>query len=221
MVTSDDFEDITRRTPGADVGRVEVLPLFHPDRLNEAAAGIVTLMVVPAFDSVRPLWPTPNRIFLKKVCDYLDERRLVTTEIYVRGPVYVPVYISVGIAVRAGYFRDKVIEAVTKRLNEYLSALPPGGPAEEGWPINKVLLKKDLEAVVTRVAGVEFVVSMELGVGATFNLEEYSLTGLRLPLLVGLSVREGEAEALADIIAPAEGPPDTRIVPVPVTKSKC
>jgi len=221
LVTSDDFEDITRRTPGADVGRVEVLPLFHPDRLNEAAAGIVTLMVVPAFDSVRPLWPTPNRIFLKKVCDYLDERRLVTTEIYVRGPVYVPVYISVGIAVRAGYFRDKVIEAVTKRLNEYLSALPPGGPAEEGWPINKVLLKKDLEAVVTRVAGVEFVVSMELGVGATFNLEEYSLTGLRLPLLVGLSVREGEAEALADIIAPAEGPPDTRIVPVPVTKSKC
>lgn len=221
LVTSEDFVDITKRTPGVDVSRVEVLPLFHPDRLNNAAAGIVTLMVVPEFDSVRPLWPTPNRIFLKKVCDYLDERRLVTTEIYVRGPVYVPVYISVGIEVRAGYFRDKVIEAVTKRLNRYLSALPPGGPEEKGWPINKVLLKKDLEAVVTRVAGVEFVVSMELGAGATLDLDEYSLIGLRLPMLVGLSVREGEAEALADIIAPAERPPETQIVPVPVTKSKC
>ena len=221
LVTKKDFEDITRRTPGVDVGRVEVLPLFHPDRLNNAAAGIVTLMVVPAFDSVRPLWPTPNRIFLKKVCDYLDDRRLVTTEIYVRGPVYVPVYISVGIEIRAGYFRDKVMEAVTKRLNDYLSALPPGGPESAGWPINKGLLKKDLEAVVTRVAGVEFVVSMELAVGSMLDVEEFSLSGLRLPMLVGLSVREGEAEPLADIIAPAEQPPEPRIVPVPITKSKC
>jgi hypothetical protein len=178
-------------------------------------------MVVPSFDSVRPLWPTPNRIFLRKVCDYLDERRLVTTEIYVRGPVYVPVYLSVGIEVRAGFFRDKVIEAVTRRLNEYLSALPPGGPEGEGWPINKRLLKKDFEAVITRLPGVEFVVSTEFGVGATLGLEEYSLSGLRLPLLVGLSVREGEAESLAAIIAPAEAPPDTQVVPVPVSKSKC
>jgi hypothetical protein len=219
LVTSQDFADITRRAPGVDVGRVEVLPLFHPDRLTEATAGIVTLMVVPAFDSVRPLWPSPNRIFLRKVCDYLDTRRLVTTEIYVRGPVYVPVYISVGLEVRAGFFRDKVIEAVTRRLNEYLSALPPGGPEGGGWPINKRLLKKDLEAVITRVPGVEFVVSMALGVGATMGLDDYSLTGLRLPLLQALKVKEGEAEPL--IGSPAEEPPDTRIVPVPVTKSKC
>jgi len=219
LVTAQDFVDITRRTSGVDVGRVEVLPLFHPDRLTEATAGIVTLMVVPAFDSVRPLWPSPNRIFLRKVCDYLDARRLVTTEIYVRGPVYVPVSISVGLEVRAGYFRDKVIEAVTRRLNEYLSALPPGGPEGGGWPINKRLMKKDLEAVITRVPGVEFVVSMALGVGATMGVEDYSLTGLRLPLLQGLKVKEGEAEPLVG--SPAEEPPDTRIVPVPVTKSKC
>jgi hypothetical protein len=223
LVSAQDFLDITRRAPGVDVGRVEVLPLFHPDRMNEAAAGIVTLMVVPAFDSVRPLWPTPNRIFLRKVCDYLDPRRLVTTEIYVRGPVYVPVYISVGIEVRAGFFRDKVIEAVKKRVNEYLSALPPGGPEGEGWPINKRLMKKDIEAVITRVAGVEFVASMELGAGSTLSVpEDFILTGLSLPLVQSLNVREGEAEPLADIIgAPAEQPPDPRVVPVPVTKSKC
>jgi hypothetical protein len=222
LVTSQDFADITRRAPGVDVGRVEVLPLFHPARPDDAAAGVVTVMVVPAFDSVRPLWPTPNRLFLGKVCDYLDLRRLATTEIYVRGPVYVPVYISVGLEVRGGYFRDKVIEAVTKRLNEYLSSLPPGGPDGAGWPINKRLMTKDIEAVITRVAGVEFVVSMELGVGTTLGIEDYSLNGLKLPLLAGLSVREGEAEPLSAIVgAPAQAPPDTRVVPVPVTKSKC
>jgi hypothetical protein len=62
---------------------------------------------------------------------------------------------------------------------------------------------------------------MELAVGSTLDVEEFSLSGLRLPMLVGLSVREGEAEPLADIIAPAEQPPEPRIVPVPITKSKC
>lgn len=222
LVTAQDFADITRRTPGVDVGRVEVLPLFQPDRPLDSASGVVTVMVVPAFDSVRPLWPMPNRLFLRQVCDYLDPRRLVTTEIFVRGPVYVPVYLSVGIEVRGGYFRDRVIQAVTERLNEYLSSLEPGGPDGLGWPINKRLMKKDLEAVITRVAGVEFVVSMELGVRTAFNVEEAGLSGLELPMILALSVREGDAEPLAAVIgAPVEQPPNTRIVPVPVSKSKC
>ena len=222
LVTAQDFKDITRRTPGADVGRVEVLPLYNPDKRLENLAGVVTLMVVPATDTVRPLWPLPNRLFLKTVCDYLDERRLVTTEIYVRGPEYVSVSLSVGIEVRAGYFRDQVIQSVRERLQEYLSSLPPGGPDEEGWPLNKLLLKKDLEAVVTRVAGVEFVNSMELGVGSELDIESKRLKGLQLPRLDTLDVREGEAESLASILGTK---PDTTqeptVVPVPVTRSKC
>lgn len=222
LVTAQDFKDITRRTPGVDVGRVEVLPLYNPDKKLENLAGVVTLMVVPTTDAVRPLWPLPNRLFLKTVCDYLDERRLVTTEIYVRGPEYVSVALSVGLEVRAGYFRDQVIQAVRERLQGYLSSLPPGGPDEEGWPLNKLLLKKDLEAVVTRVAGVEFVNSMELGVGAELNIESKRLKGLQLPRLDTLDVREGEAESLASILGAK--PADTQeptLVPVPVTKSKC
>jgi predicted phage baseplate assembly protein len=222
LVTSLDFADITRRAPGVDVGRVEVLPLFHPDRPADAAAGVVTVMVVPAFDAVRPRWPSPNRLFLKTICEYLDPRRLVTTEIFVRGPSYVSVYLSVGIEVRGGYFRDKVKDAVRDRMNEYLSELPTGGPDAEGWPLTKRLMKKDLEAVIARVAGVEFVVSMELGVAATLGPDDYPLSGLELPMLVALSVVEGEAEPLSSIVgAPTEEPPGSRIVPVPVTKSKC
>jgi hypothetical protein len=179
-------------------------------------------MVVPATDTVRPLWPSPNRLFLQTVCDYLDERRLVTTEIYVRGPEYVSVSLSVGLEVRAGYFRDQVIQGVRERLQEYLSALPPGGPDETGWPLNKLLLKKDLEAVVTRVAGVEFVNSMELGVAAELNIESKRLKGLQLPRLDTLDVREGEAETLQSILgAKAAETQEPTVVPVPVTKSKC
>jgi predicted phage baseplate assembly protein len=222
LVTAQDFKDITQRTPGVDVGRVEVLPLYNPDKQLDNLAGVVALMVVPATDTVRPLWPSPNRLFLQTVCDYLDERRLVTTEIYVRGPEYVSVSLSVGLEVRAGYFRDQVIQGVRERLQEYLSALPPGGPDETGWPLNKLLLKKDLEAVVTRVAGVEFVNSMELGVAAELNIESKRLKGLQLPRLDTLDVREGEAETLQSILgAKAAETQEPTVVPVPVTKSKC
>ncbi|MDT7807861.1 MAG: hypothetical protein QOJ70_1674 [Acidobacteriota bacterium] len=221
LVVAQDFKDITRRTPGVDVGRVEVLPLYNPDKQLENLAGVVTLLVVPATDAIRPLWPLPNRLFLKTVCDYLDERRLVTTEIYVRGPEYVSVALSVGLEVRAGYFRDQVIQGVRARLQAYLSSLPPGGPDAEGWPLNKLLLKKDLEAVVTRVPGVEFVNSMELGVAAELDIESKRLRGLQLPRLDTLDVREGEAESLQSILGPKPQTQEPTVVPVPVTKPKC
>jgi hypothetical protein len=224
LVTSKDFEDVTRRAPGVDIGRVEVLPLFLPRQPDTPAAGVVTVMVIPATDSTRPLWPLPNRLLLNKVCDHLGPRKLVTTEIYVRGPEYVDVYVSVGIQVRGGYFRDLVRESVTARLNTYLSALPPGGPEGTGWPLNKQVLQKDLEAVVTRVPGVDFVVSLEIGAGTTIGVPDIPLTNLQLPRLAGLSVVEGEAEPLALIFGAfgAQPPqPTKQVVPVPVTKSKC
>ncbi|MCB8983618.1 MAG: putative baseplate assembly protein [Ardenticatenaceae bacterium] len=225
LVTQQDFADITRRTPGVDVGRVEVLPLFKPTTPPATnAAGIVTLLVIPETDALQPRWPTPDRLFLQQVCSHLDGRRLVTTEIYVRGPVYLSVHLSIGLQVQEGHYRDDVLQAVRERLAEYLSALPPGGPEETGWPLNRRLLKKDLEAVVTRVTGVEYVDSMEMGVGTSLGLDEFDLTGLHLPLLATLALREGEAEPLAAILSggdTGDTAPIVQPVPVPVARSTC
>src|SRR5207244_1876080 len=56
-VTPDDFSDIVRRTPGIELGRVDVLPLYHP-RLGSPSPGVVTLLVVPD-DPRRPEAPEP------------------------------------------------------------------------------------------------------------------------------------------------------------------
>ncbi|MCI0398249.1 MAG: putative baseplate assembly protein [Chloroflexi bacterium] len=223
LVTLRDFADVTRRTPGVDVGRVEVLPLFYPPDTQITAPGVVTLLAIPKNDAVRPRWPSPDRLFLHKVCDHLEPRRLVTTEIYVRGPVYVPVYLSVGIQVREGHYWDQVQPAVRERLEEYLSALPPGGPDGAGWPLNRRLLKKDLEAVVTRVTGVEYVESMVMGVEANLDKEEHDLSGLQLPWLASLTLREGAAEPLSSVLGGGEGaaPTTVRTVPVPVARTTC
>jgi len=224
LVTAQDFRDITLRTPGVDVGRVEVLPLTRPDDPDSEAPGVVTVLVVPLFDSARPRWPTPDRLFLRTVCNYLDARRLITTEIYVRGPVYRKVYVTVGVQVRAGYYSDVVRQSVTARLYEYLSSLPPGGPDGTGWPLRRRLLDRDLEAVATRVPGVEFVRSLLMGVDSAEPVGEQLLTGLELPLLDGISVVDGEAEPLASVLPGGNtGDPaaETRAVPVPVSRTKC
>jgi hypothetical protein len=224
LVTLQDFRDITRRTPGVNVGRVEVLPLFklaEPEPLL-AAAGVVTVMVIPRFDPLDPLWPSPDRLFLRRICDHLDSRRLVTTEIYVRGPNYLPVYVSVGIQVRAGFFVDQVQQDVELRLRQYLSSLPPGGVDGLGWPLRRRLVSKDLEAVATRVPGVEYVDSLQMGVESPQAITEYDLSGLELPRVAGITVRQGVAASLESVFAPPGSIPSLQEgVPIPVTRVKC
>src|SRR5262249_17636087 len=98
LVTDADFRTIALRTPGIDVARVEVLPASHPDfSRNEPgdAPGIVTVMAIPSYDAKRPDAPEPDRLFLDAMCRYLDPRRLVTTEVILRGPLYKPIWISI------------------------------------------------------------------------------------------------------------------------------
>ena len=91
LVTAADFADVVARTPGIDLGRVEVLPLYQPTLGDRASAGVVTLLLVPRYDNLHPETPEPDRFFLDAVCAHLDPRRLVTTELHLRGPEYVPV----------------------------------------------------------------------------------------------------------------------------------
>ncbi len=225
LVTAQDFADVVMQTPAVDINRVDVLPLFAPGPPpQDGVAGVVTMMVVPLTDPANPLWPTPDRLFLGAICSYLDTRRLVTTEVYVSGPTYVAVYVSVGIAVQAGYFPDLVQAAVTTTLQQYLSSLRGYGPTGAGWPLRKTLLDKDLEAAATRVEGVEYVDSLFLG-GADGNaVPEIDFTGLQLPLLAGLSVVEGAASPLGSVAGTLVQPPSqpgVTVVPVPVIKAVC
>ena len=79
LVSADDYEVLALRTPGVDVGRVEVLPAFHPDlspNLPGDAAGVVTLMILPKYDAEQPRAPQPDRKFLDAVACWLEPRRL-------------------------------------------------------------------------------------------------------------------------------------------------
>jgi predicted phage baseplate assembly protein len=253
LVTADDFVEIARRAPGVDLARVEVLAAYHPDlRENEPgdAPGAVTLMLVPRNDPRDPAAPAPDRAMLDALCRHLDPRRLVTTELVLRGPEYVAVWISLGITVAGGFSVPDVRDGVKQRIVEYLapardaeraaaeglSALALPG-MENGWPLRKAVNRLELMAEVSREPGVLRVDELLLAAGAEGNVpSEVPMKGLQLPRIAGLSVQAGGAlplDALRGTVGGAggtrtagegagtDGAGRRRVVPVPVVPEEC
>lgn len=244
LVSAQDFQTIALRTPGVDLGRVEVIPAFNPDLgQSEAgdAPGAVTLMVIPKYDVAHPNTPEPDQIFLDTICEYLDTRRLVTTEIFLRGPVYKDIWISVGLKVVAGASVAQVREAVKQALLDFLSPLPASPDAQldaqtaflttpeyastqNGWPLLKPVVDRELMAVASRVPGVLFVKDLILAEGTkAVTSDPILLRGLELPRVAGISVSVGDAVALDSLRGQSAGAPSTpaSFKPVPAIPDEC
>jgi hypothetical protein len=236
----DDFESIACRTPGVQIGRVELLPAFHPDLSpNEpgAAPGVVTVMAIPAFDPEQPDAPRANRLFLNALCQHLDPRRLVTTELIIRGADYKGLWISVGVEVATGLSMAEVVENVKARLRALLAPIGPAGcdprptplftprvtnPAR-GWPLRTAVSSRVLLAEVARVDGVTAVADVLLAEGSRGPAEIVEMVGLELPRVLGLSVVAGDPVPI-DALRGERGRADQttlRLLPVPVVPETC
>jgi hypothetical protein len=241
LVNAADFETITRRTPGVDIGRVDVIPAFTPELdLNEPgdAPGAVTLMIVPKYDPAQPDAPYPDQLFLDAVCDYIDGRRLVTTEVFLRGPTYMPIWISIGINTIAGQSIAEVREAVKRRLAQFFAPLPArdaNAPEDEtavptlqigdprrGWPLRKPVVALELMAEASRVAGVSLVNQVLLASGSDDPAPQVEMRGLELPRVAGISVSIGDPIDLAELRGtPSDVAPTAELLPVPVIPQEC
>jgi hypothetical protein len=242
-VTAADFRDIVLRTPGVDLGRVDVLPLFDPRASSPApdptdAAGAVTVMVVPRADALAPAPPDAiDPHVLEAVCRWLDPKRLVTTQVFVRGARWVPIVVSVGIALMPGEVREEVEQRARSALAGYLSPLTGGlgavdgepqitvettGASPTGWPLGMAVRTDDLAATVTRVPGVRYVEGVRLAAtrgGATSSdVAEVALTGLELPH-VTVFVATGPPEDPMALLGSSLDAPS--VVPVPVVPRSC
>jgi hypothetical protein len=240
LVTAGDFADIARAAPGLQVARVEVLPAWHPDLgdgLSGDAPGVVTLLLVPRHDSRDPQAPQPDRAFLDALCTHLDPRRLVTTELVLRGPSYVGLWLSVGIAVAGGFALPDVRDRVRARLVQMLAPArglagePPEAAAalpglEQGWPLQRAVNRLDLMAEVARVPGVLRVNELLLAAGAGGDVPtEVPMRALQLPRIAALAVEAGAALPLDALRGQAAAPPSgaapARTVPVPTVPRGC
>lgn len=219
MVATDDFVDVVKATPGIDLGRVEVLPLVHPDLPGQQMPGMVTLLLLPLHDPVTPEAPSPDQYFLRAVCEHAEDRRLLTTEIHLRGPKYVRVFASVGIDVMPGWATGPVREAVKAAVRSFVSPLF-GGHLGTGWPLLTPVSRLELVAVVARVDGVAKVFDIQVaGEGGNAVDQVTMATALHLPQLVGIEVRQGDPLPIADLQGVTEEV--AAGLPIPIVPKEC
>jgi hypothetical protein len=202
LVTREDFATITKRTPGVEIGRVEVLPNYHPSFGGGEVPGVVTLMLVPKEDPAQPDAPLPRRPFLDTVCRWLDPRRLVTTEVVLRGPEYRGIWISIGIKVAPGFNDSEITDAVKRDVLAFLVPMDPNAEdvADNGWKLGKSVVALEIAAVANRTRGVEFVQENVILADANGVLfARIDMTGLQLPRVLGIRVTNGPAASLDEL----------------------
>jgi hypothetical protein len=222
-VTQGDFRELALMTPGANIGRAECLPLYHPQRPKTDAAGVVTVFVWPQQDAAHPDAPLPDKNQLRAVCGWLDARRLVTTEVYVLPPKYRKIAVAVGLRVKPGYGIDAVRHWVETVLRQYLSPLPPYGPAGQGWPLGHRVHGPELEAAALQVEGVDYLEDLQVAGWDQKNNRTRGTVVLErdeVVELIGITVEVGPIA-----VEPGEDlQPETSTklgVPVPVLREEC
>ena len=219
-----------------------MLPAWHPDLAPAAvgsAPGVVTLMAIPASDPLHPAAPRADDRFLGALCRYLDPRRLVTTELVLRGAVYKGIWVSIGITVAGGRSSAEVIDAVKQQIRAYLSPLPAEGsgfaaassqlygpevdPALRGWLLERSVHARAILAEAARVAGVVEVADVLLAFGNGSAVDALDIAGIELPELLGLSVTIGDPLDLASLRGDATGatPSGPLLLPVPIIPETC
>jgi hypothetical protein len=219
-VSADDFVEVLKAAPGADVGRVEILAAWHPElspALPGDQPGVVTALIIPRRDPRHPETPRPDADFIDALCRHLAPRRLVTCEVLLRAPVYRGVWISVGIEIVAGQSVANVREAVRSALLRHLSPLPPaitGAPPpslrdlENGWPLFRAVGALELATIVARTPGVAGVSGLLLGDAGGSPRDSVAMHGLQLPYIAGLAVSLGDPIPLDELTGRGSGGSD-------------
>ncbi len=222
-VTADDFRELATLTPGVSVGRAEVLPLYRPGSPAEVKfPGVVTVLVIPSEDALHPRAPEPDLAFRQGVCRHLDQHRLLTTELYVVGPRYVQLAVSVGVRPKPGVGLESLNNWVRMALYQYFAPLAPFGPDGAGWPLGGRINRAAIEAAVLQVEGVAWVEELRLhrlyGNGTmSENQEVVNLGVVDLPELTQIDVGIGAAPP----VTPPPATSDKVPVPVPIPRTSC
>lgn len=163
-VTEGDFEFLAGEALPAAIGRVRCLQP-RPSAAGRVRPGQVYVLVVPRLEEAARLLD-PRELELDpaqmaRLTAFLDERRLLTTRLEVRSPVYR--WVAVRAQLRADPAAEEaVVEAEAKaRLYRFLNPLT-GGPDGTGWPFGRDLFLSDVYQALQGLPHVQFVRSVEM-----------------------------------------------------------
>ena len=137
-VTVADFELLAKQA--GPIARAHAMPLNHPGFPGIRVPGVVTVLVVPDTADAAPV---PSEALLRTVCAHLDQRRLLTTELYVTGPAYVDVALRLDVVAEEDADTAALAVAVEDALRAWLHPLT-GGADGLGWPFGGTIFFGEL-----------------------------------------------------------------------------
>lgn len=114
-VTPEDFKSLAEEVGG--VAKARALTQTHPDHPDVRVPGAVTVVVIPDNDD-RP--PKPSGDLIRRVCATLDEKRLLTAEVFVKGPEYQEVRVEARVTAAPYASFDQVTISVIKAIDRLL-----------------------------------------------------------------------------------------------------
>ena len=158
-VTAEDFEYLAMEAAPGKIGRVYCL---QPPLTNRGENKILVVPYIPRLVGfISPESLELSEDVRERVADFLDERRLLSTQLEVTTPVYRWVETEVRLRVAQHHDFEDVQQAVEARLFEFLNPLT-GGMEGEGWTFGRDLLVGDVIATLSTVEGVNFIRSVKL-----------------------------------------------------------
>jgi hypothetical protein len=229
-VTKLDFKILTENNPVNPVAKAAVLEGFLPGAKISAARddvpGVVSVFVLQPRQPALRQTPKPTKGLLKDVFEYLIQRVLIGTELYILSPEYVSIAVGVNVEVLDPETEQETTKAVQTALVNYLWPLAPGGARGDGWAMGVSVNVNELQTQVARVPGVRLVKALSLFQqrGKRWRRlkrnEVVSLQKYQLPELLGVSVGTGDGAPLFP--SGIEATIDSgRLVPAPVIPEVC
>lgn len=179
-VVAEDFETLTLES-STGIARAKTLPLFDPTDPGTPKPGLVSVIVLPKGGALLSL------ALRDQVREYLDARRLVTTQIFVVETAFVPVDLTVTV-VKTPEANPVELEAALRAvIQEYYDPEFGGDPARAvayvagtssergtGWEFGRDVFRSELFELLERVGGVDHVETIAVP-AVTVPIEDFQL----------------------------------------------
>ena len=170
-VTKEDFETLASQAAEGAIAKALCL-----DATKKEQAGTVRLLLVPqpsnleAIEQNKGINPDDLAIkkdspLLKKVKDYLDERRLLGVQVKYNQPDYVGVQVKTEVALERHYQNSITEKELQKKIEvELYRFLNPitGGPEKNGWPFGRNLYVSDIYQILQAIPGILYLSTVQL-----------------------------------------------------------
>jgi hypothetical protein len=121
---------------------------------RKLAPGHISLVILPQYSDDNPtlraaLW------------NFLDQRRLLTTQHHVVEPEYVPVVLEATLRLVAGASSDQVQHQAIAIVNQFFDPRT-GGKDGQGWPFGRNVYPSEVYELLDHIPGVDFVGTLKL-----------------------------------------------------------